>query len=53
MIHYDKIEPIVESISETLEKIGEPLTDRQKLILAPAIMVWFEKLLKEQNEQQD
>lgn len=50
MIHYDKIEPIVESICEVMEKIGEPLTDRQRLILAPAIMVWFEKLIKEENE---
>lgn len=50
MIHYDKIEPIVNSISETLEKIGEPLTDRQRLILAPALMVWIEKLMSEQKD---
>lgn len=50
MIHYDKIEPIVESICGTLEAIGEPLTDRQRLILAPAIMVWFEKYMKENDE---
>ena len=50
MIHYDKIEPVVDSICETLEKIGEPLTDRQRLILAPALMVWIEKFLEEKNE---
>lgn len=42
-MHYDDIKPIIDSISETLEKIGEPLTENQKLIIAPALMVFLEK----------
>lgn len=42
-MHYDDIKPIIDSISGTLEKIGEPLTENQKLIIAGALMVFLEK----------
>lgn len=42
-MHYDDIKPIIDSISGTLEKIGEPLTENQKLIIGPALMIFLEK----------
>lgn len=32
-----------ESIADTMEKIGEPLTDTQKTILSGALAVWLDK----------
>jgi hypothetical protein len=50
-MHYDHIEPFLESVTSIMEKIKEPLSEAQKQILAASIMMFIEAYEKEIIEQ--
>lgn len=37
----------IDTIAETLEKLGEPLTETQRLSMAGSVAVWLEKAYNE------
>ena len=41
---------IIDSITETIAKVAEPLTEEQRLALIGAVAVWLEKMVMEERE---
>lgn len=39
---YDELMPMINAIGETMEKIDEPLSEAQKIVLSGALMIYME-----------
>lgn len=45
-VDYNKV---IESIASTLEKLGSPLSEDQRIVMAGAVAVWIEKAKADQR----